>query len=71
MTAGSAIKVNCGKSTVPTASVLQAASVSIVNSNLIPALRVNLGPIDSISVTPIDVGQPEFLFFVNAHCANC
>jgi hypothetical protein len=50
---------------------LDAARTPIVSSNLIPALRANLGPIDSISVTAIDVGQPEFLFFVNAHCANC
>jgi len=50
---------------------LDAASSAIGKTNLIPALRINLGPIDSISATAIDVGQPEFLFFFNAHCAHC
>jgi hypothetical protein len=50
---------------------LDTAGSAIRQTNLIPTLRMNIGPIDSVSVTPINVGQQEFLFFVNASCANC
>ena len=50
---------------------LEAAAVPVERTNLIQALRINQYPIDSVSVTLIDVGQPEFLFFVNVRCINC
>jgi hypothetical protein len=50
---------------------LGAASTPVEQTNLIQALRINQYPIDSVSVTLIDVGQPEFLLFINVHCVNC
>ena len=45
---------------------------SVINgTNLIPALRLNFGPVDSYYVTPVGVGLTEFLFFFNSHCDHC
>ena len=40
-------------------------------TNLIPALRLNYGPVDTSYLTPISVGQRELLSFFNAHCEHC